>query len=80
MPLLATRLSPARYAWGLLAPQYPGEKEITFPPYTCLESDGDARLERDAQGNEVIIFPLKVCQTGIGCCSGEGKSSASTPD
>ena len=42
------------------AGQYPGEKEITFPPYTCLEAHGDARLERDAKGNEVIIFPLKV--------------------
>ncbi len=40
--------------------QYPGEKEITFPPYTCLESHGDARLERDSHGGEVIIFPLKV--------------------
>ncbi len=39
--------------------QYPGEKEITFPPYTCLESDGDPRVERSAQG-EVVIFPLKV--------------------
>ncbi len=45
---------------GLGAWQYPGEKEITFPPYTCLEAHGDARLERDAKGNEVIIFPLKV--------------------
>jgi hypothetical protein len=42
------------------AGQYPGEKEITFPPFTCLESHGDARLERDSKGNEVIIFPLKV--------------------
>jgi hypothetical protein len=42
------------------AGQYPGEKEITFPPYTCLESDGDARLERDDHGGEVIVFPLKV--------------------
>ncbi len=45
--------------------QYPGEKEITFPPYTCLESDGDARLERDAKGNEVVIFPLKVPATQL---------------
>jgi hypothetical protein len=44
----------------MCAPQYPGEKEITFPPFTCLESSGDARLERDAIGNEVVIFPLKV--------------------
>ena len=42
--------------WG----QYPGEKEITFPPYTCLESDGEPRLERDVHGGEVVIFPLKV--------------------
>jgi hypothetical protein len=40
--------------------QYPGEKEITFPPFTCLESDGDPRVMRDAKGNEVVIFPLKV--------------------
>ncbi len=63
---------PARGAWGVHTRQYPGEKEITFPPYTCLEAHGDAHLERDAEGNEVIIFPLKVsphCQsTGIGCC------------
>ena len=45
---------------GVCARQYPGEKEITFPPFTCLESHGDARLERDAKGNEVVIFPLKV--------------------
>jgi hypothetical protein len=43
----------------MCARQYPGEKEITFPPYTCLESQGDARLERSEQG-EVVIFPLKV--------------------
>ena len=43
--------------WG---GQYPGEKEITFPPYTCLEAHDDARLERDNKGNEVVIFPLKV--------------------
>ncbi len=41
------------------AKQYPGEKEITFPPFTCLESDGDPRVERNARG-EVVIFPLKV--------------------
>ena len=50
MPLTAARVGA----------QYPGEKEITFPPFTCLESDGDPRLERDAKGNEVVIFPLKV--------------------
>ena len=49
-----------RAADGRVGAQYPGEKEITFPPFTCLESDGDPRLERDAKGNEVVIFPLKV--------------------
>ena len=39
--------------------QYPGEKEITFPPFTCLEADGDPRVERNAKG-EVVVFPLKV--------------------
>ncbi len=39
--------------------QYPGEKEITFPPFTCLESDGDPRVERTEEG-EVVVFPLKV--------------------
>ena len=41
------------------AGQYPGEKEVTFPPFTCLETDGEPRVERSAQG-EVVIFPLKV--------------------
>jgi hypothetical protein len=39
--------------------QYPGEKEVTFPPFTCLEADGDPRVERGPHG-EVVIFPLKV--------------------
>ncbi len=39
--------------------QYPGEKEITFSPFTCLEADGVPRVERNAKG-EVVIFPLKV--------------------
>ena len=39
--------------------QYPGEKEITFPPFTCLEADGDPRVEFNSEG-EVIVFPLKV--------------------
>jgi hypothetical protein len=39
--------------------QYPGEKEITFPPYTCLEADGDPRVEYTDKG-EVVVFPLKV--------------------
>ncbi len=39
--------------------QYPGEKEITFPPYTCLETDGDPRVEQTEEG-EIIIFPLKA--------------------
>ena len=37
--------------------QYPGEKEVTFPPYTCLESHGDPRVEQTEEG-ELIIFPL----------------------
>ena len=40
-------------------PQYPGEKEVTFPPFTCLEADGDPRVEH-SQGGEVVVFPLKV--------------------
>ncbi len=39
--------------------QYPGEKEITFPPFTCLEVDGDPRVEWTKEG-EVVVFPLKV--------------------
>jgi hypothetical protein len=39
--------------------QYPAEKEITFPPMTCLESDGEPRVERTVNG-ELVIFPLKV--------------------
>ena len=72
MPSLATRQPTSRHPGGLARAarhviwcracfgQYPGEKEVTFPPYTCLESDGDARLERQAKGGEVIIFPLTV--------------------
>jgi hypothetical protein len=41
------------------AGQYPGEKEITFPPFTCLEADGDPRFDQTEQG-EIVIFPLKV--------------------
>ncbi len=44
--------------WG----QYPGEKEITFPPFTCLESDGDPYVEYTNEG-EVVVFPLKVPPT-----------------
>jgi hypothetical protein len=40
--------------------QYPGEKEITFPPFTCLETAGDPRVELMPNGSELIIFPLKV--------------------
>jgi hypothetical protein len=40
--------------------QYPGEKEITFPPFTCLETAGDPRVELLENGSELIIFPLKV--------------------
>jgi hypothetical protein len=42
--------------WNL---QYPGEKEITFPPFSCLETDGEARVEWTKQG-EIVVFPLKV--------------------
>ena len=45
---------------GCLGGQYPGEKEITFPPFTGLEADGDPRVERTEGGGEVVIFPLKV--------------------
>ena len=44
---------------SLMAGQYPGEKEITFPPFTCLEADDGPRVEHYNQG-EVVIFPLKV--------------------
>jgi hypothetical protein len=44
---------------GGAARQYPGEKEITFPPFTCLESNGEPYLQRTPQG-EVVVFPLKV--------------------
>ncbi len=43
---------------GVGGGQYPGEKEITFPPFTCLESHGDPRVEQTKEG-ELIIFPLK---------------------
>jgi hypothetical protein len=46
--------------WG----QYPGEKEITFPPYTCLEADGDPRVEWTKEG-EIVVFPLKVSDVPI---------------
>ena len=39
--------------------QYAGEKEITFPPFTCLEADGDPRVEHTEDG-EIVVFPLKV--------------------
>ena len=45
--------------------QYPGEAEVTFPPFTCLEADGEARLERTKDG-EVVIFPLKVTWPALG--------------
>jgi hypothetical protein len=44
--------------------QYPAEKEITFPPFTCLEADGDPRLERTREG-EVVVFPLKVSPSSL---------------
>jgi hypothetical protein len=39
--------------------QYPWEKEITFPPFTCLEADGEPSVERSPAG-EIVVFPLKV--------------------
>jgi hypothetical protein len=47
---------------GCLGGQYPGEKEITFPPFTGLEADGDPRVERTEGGGEVVVFPLKVAR------------------
>jgi hypothetical protein len=44
--------------------QYPGEKEITFPPYTCLETNGEPRLDRSKDG-QIIIFPLKVSRQSL---------------
>ncbi len=44
--------------------QYPGEKEITLSPFTCLESHGDPRLEQTPNG-ELIIFPLKEPPTPL---------------
>jgi hypothetical protein len=44
--------------------QYPRESEITFPPFTCLEADGDPRLERN-HGGETVFFPLKVPTTNL---------------
>ena len=38
---------------------------MTFPPFTCLEVDGEARLERTKDG-EVVIFPLKVTWPALG--------------
>ena len=39
--------------------QYRFERENTFPPFACLEANGEPRLERTKDG-ELIIFPLKV--------------------
>jgi hypothetical protein len=42
--------------------QYPGEAEYLFPPLSCLEVNGDPRIEGD-----VIVFPLRVnlCSKGL---------------
>jgi hypothetical protein len=45
--------------------QYPGEKEVTFPPFTCLESDGDPRLALIEGGGEIVVFSLKVLPTQL---------------
>ena len=39
--------------------QYPLEEELTLPPFTCLERNGEPRMERSAD-SEIVIFPLKV--------------------
>ena len=52
---LSARCRPTgRFAW-----QYPSEKEITFPPLTSLEANGEPRVERSDKG-EVVVFPLQV--------------------
>ncbi len=51
--------------------KYPGEKEITFPPFTCLETAGDPRVERESNGGELIIFSLKVSATNMICRESE---------
>ena len=59
--------------------QYPAEKEITFPPFTCLESDGDPRVERTEEG-ETVIFPLKATsqpRTPCMACSTHVSSNSS---
>jgi hypothetical protein len=75
--LLATCLPTSRRVGGLAcgvwdvigmrscAGQYPGEKEIMFPPYKCLEAHGDAHLESDA--HEVIVFPLNQGHNPFSC-------------
>ena len=42
--------------------QYPGESEYLFPPLSCLEVNGDPRLEGD-----IFVFPLRVniCLKGL---------------
>jgi hypothetical protein len=42
--------------------QYPGEAEYLFPPLSCLEVNGEPRLDGD-----VIVFPLRVnvCLKGL---------------
>ncbi len=56
---ICARAARAARGVGVLGAQYPGEKEITFPPFTCLEADGEPRLELTDEG-EVVVFPLKV--------------------
>ncbi len=41
--------------------QYPLEEELTLPPFTCLERNGEPRVERTPE-SEIVIFPLKVRQ------------------
>jgi Ran GTPase-activating protein (RanGAP) involved in mRNA processing and transport len=40
--------------------QYPGEDEFLMPPLSCLEVVGEPRLDCDASGMSVVVFPLRV--------------------
>ncbi len=47
--------------------QYPLEEELTLPPFTCLEANGEPRRER-TPGGDLVIFPLKV-RLSARCCA-----------
>ena len=36
------------------ARQYPGEKESTVPPFTCLEANGEPRVLRTPRGEDIM--------------------------